>query len=247
MDNHYDQIKENAMRYRENIQAYSEYLNFIAYLIRVLGLPNNAISQSLILKLLMDKGIFSKEKKLCIKYGKDDDIVGFWGIHVIDGIVSCRHIANFQSDVISKNHLYSRPFYCYMSHYNYKNLGNFTINHAINLIIYNGVYYGYDASSNKLFRFIDGMKMQELFAVHPLFAYYKPELKLVQNGHKIATISYDLSLFKEAENAIPIGFEEYNYILCDCERVINHNHVLFKDFHESSKKYIKKITNREKY
>lgn len=244
MNKHYNQIKENAMQYGENIQAYNEYLNFIAYLIKVLGLPNNAISQSMILKLLTDKGLFSKDKNFCIKYGKGDDIVGFWGMHVIDGVASCRHIANFQSDVISRNYLYSEPFYCYMSHNNYQNLGNFSIDHAINLIIYNNVYYGYDASNNKLFRFIDGMKMEELFSDQPLFAYYKPELKLSQNGYEIAKVSYDLDLFKKMADMSPINFEEYKYITLCAQKMVCQNGELFESFHESSKKYIKRITKR---
>lgn len=243
MNKDYNQIKENALQYGENIQAYNEYLNFIAYLIKVLSLPNNAISESIILKMLTDMGTFSKDQKLYTKCDKIDDIVGFWGMHVIDGRVSCRHIANFQSDVISRNHLYSEPFYCYISEYDYQNLGNFTVNHAINLIAHNGIYYGYDAVRNKLFSFIDGMKMKELFSDQPLFAYYKPNLKLIQNGHLIMDISYDMALFKKMENMPSLSLEEYNYIIYYIASALSNNKDLFKAFQMSSKKYIKRITN----
>ena len=89
------------------------------------------------------------------------------------------------------------------------------------------------------------MKMEELFSNHPLIAYYKPELKFIQNGQVIEEIKYDLNLFKESASKSSVSLEEYNYILYWIQSMVSKNGNLFNDFHESSKKYIKRITNRK--
>ncbi len=240
-----NQFIENAMMYGDSIKAYDNYLNYIAYLVKVLGLPNNAISQAIVLKRIMDWGTFSDDQEFNIVDKYENDLVGFWGMHIMEGIATCRHIANFEKDVLAKNYLMAEPFYCSISNVNADNPGNLVINHAINLIYYKGVYYGYDATNDKLFHFIHGMKMEELYSDNPLYAYYVPEIKFSQNGHEIADIKYDVNAFEAMADKPILSEKEYTFIKNYSDNAVYNNLELLDDFYDSSKKYIRKINDRK--
>ena len=60
----------------------------------------------------------------------------------------------------------------------------------------------------------------------------------------VMKLSYDLDLFKKMADMSPINFEEYKYITLCTQNMVCQNDELFELFHESSKKYIKRITKR---
>ena len=174
-------VRDNALLYGENIKAYNDYISFIAYLVKTMSMPNNAISSSIVLRLLTNKGIFSKNRKINYVSEISDDIQGFLGMNVILGKVCCRHVANFQNDVLAKNYLISQPFNCYMADEDIDNTDDLLPNHVINLVNYNDIYYGYDATNDKLFKFIDEFKMQELFTDQPSYILYAPHSDMIIN------------------------------------------------------------------
>ena len=179
-----------------------------------------------------------------LKYSShiDDDISGFLGINVILGKACCRHITSFQSDVLAKNFLISEPFHCYMTEDNLLDAHGLLPNHVINLINYNGIYYGYDATNDKLFEFVSENKMQQVFTDKPSFLFYAPHSDMITNGMSREENEDKIkALFKKSEGKKIISKDEYDEIRYFAKSITN-NERLLNDYKESSKKYIKKIT-----
>lgn len=148
-NDYYNEIRKNALKNGNNIKAYDEYVGLIAYLIKTLNMPNNAISASVILNRLTKMGLFSYDGKYVRTTDIGKQLIGFLGINVIEGASVCRHMASFHSDVLSKMNMMSYPFYCYLTKNNDEDGNNFRCNHAINLIEYKSCLYGYDALTVK--------------------------------------------------------------------------------------------------
>ena len=234
----------NALKYSDNIKAYQNYIKLIAYLVKVLGLPDNAISYSLILGELTRRGLFSKNGTFAYNNGKNGEIDGFLGINVIKGIGNYKHMANFQNDVLTRNNVASSILFCDLAT-NISEPGKSVVpNYAVSLIEYRGTLYGYDAYRNKLLTFgADGN-------LHPIYADGTEHFEYIP----IADIAIDDFAFSKNVSLLEmldkfkgnkiITPEEYRYICEDMKRNIKRNakYDLFKDFRRSSVRHIEGIT-----
>ena len=181
-NNYQNSINYNIINYKNNIEAYDEYISFIAYLIKCMSLPNNVISASTILSLITKEGVFSNNHKLYVGNEILDELYGFLG-------------------------------------------------------------YGFDGYNNGLFKFVSGKEMIELFKSAPHYIYYKPYMNIIYNNETIYSVKNLLEIFNTFKDKAFISIDEYEYIVNEAEKVVFKNKELMNEFHESSKKYIKRITN----
>ena len=233
-------------KFAKSISAYNDYVKYIAYLIKCMATPNNAISASIILGLLTKMGIFSDNFELTTGQNTKDIIFGVLGINIICGKAVCRHVANFQSDILKELSLFSEPLYCHLALGNIENIAMAEANHAINLIEYNNNLYGYDAYNDGIFSFIGRTKMRELFVSNPHYIYYKPYMNLVYNKETISSVNNLVSLFDVIKDNHIIDVAEYKMIMEEAGNTIYNSNLLLGEFHRSSKKYIKRITDNLK-
>ena len=229
-----------------SIKIYDEYINFIAYLIKVLNMPNNAISASMILKSLLESGVFSYNDKFQYIDGRQKEVNGFLGLNVILGHGCCRHVSRFQSDVLGKMNLMSDVLYCHISDKHQDEANKLKANHAMNLIEYHGILYGYDTERNQLFRMHGENEMAGIYIKNPSFVYYKPYIDMLINGMKVENANYMLKLLEMFKDKDIIGSNEYLEILNYVKNIISSNQGLIKDFRHSSKQYTKKIVKNLK-
>ena len=242
-NNYQNSINNNVINYKNNIEAYDEYINFIAYLVKCMSLPDNVISASTILSLITKEGVFSNNHKLYVGNEILDELYGFLGINIIKGNAVCRHMASFQSDVLKKLNYMSEPLYCYLSNKKTDDYDKKAANHSINLIEYNNCLYGFDGYNNGLFKFVSGKEMIELFKSAPHYIYYKPYMNIIYNNETIYSVKNLLEIFNNFKDKSFISIDEYEYIVNEAEKVVFKNKELMDEFHESSKKYIKRIMN----
>lgn len=243
-DRYYERLRESAMNYGDNIRYYNEYLLRASYLVKAMSLPNNAISASLVLHFLTELGVFSDNYSFIVGGFIPDDIVGFLGINVIRGNGVCRHVTGFQSDVLGKINMMSEPFYCYLSDKELDEPNKMECNHAVNLILYKDNLYGYDALNNGLYEFISDSAMKEMFTEKPHYIYYKPYMDIVLENTSISGVNNLIDIFGKIKEKEAISLDEYNFIHYWANSMVMKNIRLLNEFHESSKKYIRKITNR---
>lgn len=230
-------VENNALDYADNIKAYQKYVSFIAYLVKTLSLPNNAISSSIILSNLINKGIFSCNGKFIYKDEEKDILSNYSGLNIINGIGNSEQIGKFQNDVLNELYLYcdviSSTFFIDINEVIRKVIPNY----YINLIKYNNSVYGYDANRRKLLG-IDADKLSFFPIFDEEIIYYQ----YLYDKDSDCSRKNDTSLLDNLKNNAIISASEYKYICFMARGELLRNEDLFKDFHESSKKYIKEIT-----
>ena len=238
-------IVENEILYKENIRAYYEYINLIAYMVRVLSLPNNSICQSIVLNMLINNGLFSYEGEFKYKeYFRE--VKGFPGLNVVLGEGSMQHVAGFNHDVLSHNKLMSDVLYGYLTPSSRTDVENKKANAAINLIEYKNNLYGFDSKHEILFSFKDRMRMDDVFGTDMASIYYKPYMDMINGNLSIGKIHSMMQVYEALINKPVISKEEYEFILNYAKLEVGRNKELFDEFKNSSKKYIKRITNQIK-
>ncbi len=232
----------NAITYSENIKAYYEYLKLVCYFIKVLSLSGNSFSASLILKKLTDIGTFSKNGSF-IRQNTANDITGFWGLNVIEGSGVCRHVSAFQSDVLTRINMLSDVLYV--------NTGKLIsddkvvkADHAINIIKYKDVIYGFEATTGALFCLETPSSLKEMFRDKPRRLIYSPCTDMAVKGETLKQVSEKMNTFEKMICKETISKEEYDYIVQLANRAITVNESLIDDFKEASKKHIKKIVRK---
>lgn len=236
------EVRDNALKHGSNIQAYDEYVNFIAYLVKCLGMPKNVLNISMILNIITKIGIFSDGCEIVLNKNPDNDLAGFLGINVMRGNAVCRNISWFQSDVLKKLGLISEPFYCYLSKDKIDNPQDKEGNHVINLIEYKDNLYGYDALNGGLFKFVSDRELKEMFTDKVHYVYYKPYMDIMISGMDAGNTISMMQLFDIIKDKETITEKEYNKLKENAINAVSKNISLLNDFHESSKKYIKRIT-----
>ena len=242
-DRYMKRVLYSAMHYGSNIEEYYKYIKRISYLVKSMSIPDNAISASIVLNKLTKTGMFSDNYCLVLRTPNIKDIAGFLGINIIRGEAVCRHITGFQGDVLGELNLMSEPFYCYVGKKKLEDAGKVEANHVINLILYKDNLYGYDAMNDGLYQFVDDSVMEEMFTPKPHYIYYKPYMDIVMQNTSVNGANNLIDIFSKIKEKEVISQEEYNYILYWADSMIKKNSSLLDDFHESGKKYIRKITN----
>ena len=75
------------------------------------------------------------------------------------------------------------------------------------------------------------------------YLYFKPYLNMIYGGIDIDNVNSMIALFDVIKDKEVISLENYNKIYENACNMVNKNQGLLDEFHESSKKYIKRITN----
>ena len=88
--------------------------------------------------------------------------------------------------------------------------------------------------------------MIELFVTKPHYVYYKPYINLMCNGETVSSVNNLVKLFDNLKGKPIISLNEYKMIIDEAQKVIHGNSLLTDEFHRSSKKYIKRITDNLK-
>lgn len=239
----YEHIKLiNAGIYDKNIMAYNEFVKLIAYLIKSMNIPNNAITASMIIDILIKKGLFSENGKYSKGKNMKERRIGFSSIALIEGIGVCRNTTSFHSDVFRALNMMSYPFYCYATFDSLENGNDYEANHVINLIEHNGTLYGYDAFNSMLFKFVSDREMLQMFSKEPLKLYYKPYVDVIVESLTLGNVNNLMALFGTVKDNELITVHEYLSMWKYAKKVTSENDFLFNLFKDTSKKRIKEIT-----
>lgn len=227
--------------YAQNIQDYDNYINIITEFINMLNISDNVISVLVVLKLLIERGLFSSNNTFKYKSNISGDISSCLGMNVIKGEACCRHIANFQHDILTKLGYTNYIFYCYFTDKNMENACNHVANHVINMIGYNGNIYAFDTCSMVLFKFVSAIKMKNIYSDRDCYLYYKPYIDMIFKGLDINSVKSVLYAFDKLKDKDILDEHEYYDICDDAKKMIRSEERLINHFNGLSSSYAKRI------
>lgn len=235
---------KNGVKWADNIDAYDKYINFVAYLIRVIAYPENALSAAYATSILIRDGIFSRDGKFRYTYPMDTHIEGFLGLNVVNGYGNSRNISSFINDVLNKMGYMSYTLYARVSSEENLNDNQKKANQALNLIEYDGTLYAFDAINNVFYAFTDKDKMKQIYSDRPLYAYYDKRADIVLNNIKADAAESLISLFNSVkENEIIDGNEFKSMIDYTNRQIYRRGLIIFDETVRFSKQYIDEIVN----
>ena len=155
-------IKENIIKYEDNISAYNEYLNYVAYLVKVLAYPDNIMSAIVITNKVIRDGVFSKNKEFKYVYTINNNIEGFLGLNVVNGYGNSRNISAFISDVLNKLGFKCNTAFANITDKEERD-NNIQANQTLNIFQYDGNIYGYDVMNNIFYVIDSSNRMKEIY------------------------------------------------------------------------------------
>ncbi len=235
-------VLESIALYNSNITAYNQFIKRVACLVEALNVSDNAITASIIIDLLIKAGVFSAYGEYNKGMHTNQQVMGAFGIDVVNGTGVCRNTTSFLSDVLNKMNIMSYPFYCYATDDILDDANDHESNHVVNLIEYNGTLYGYDAFNSMLFKFVSDREMVQMFSEQPLKLYYKPYIDVVIEGLTLGNTDNLMVLFDNVKDNQVITLEEFRDMWKYAGKAICENAYLIGLFKENSKKRIREIT-----
>ena len=237
------EITENEKTYKDNIEAYKEYLEKIAFLVKTLSVPNNSISSSVIVRNLVDAGTFSQNMDFSFR---DDleQIKGFEDMSIIKGLGSDKNICLFNAKILHSLNQMSDVFY---AHSAFKDdLDYIYGKRIINLIEFKDNLYGYDSVKDSLYCFIHDGVMMEMFKKRPNYLMYDWYSDILYNDASYESTVALKDLYDKYKNRRLISLDDYQGIHKLANGVTYDSPLLMKDFNNSTKKYIRRITDNMK-
>lgn len=167
---------ETRWHYSVAIDDYKQLIEVIAKIIKELKLENNPLTLSIILHKLILAGYFSDDYKFALTTdGYFHDVKPYWGMDIIDGKGCCRHLASFQDDVFRKTGIFSNTLHCYITN-SVLSLPKRKLpedNHAINILLYDGIIYAYDCTTNTFYRNAEKSILSEIYNIKPSSIFYR--------------------------------------------------------------------------
>ena len=163
-------VMDNAITYADNIKTYDEYLNFVAYFVKTLALPENSLSVAMITNMLLKKGIFSKNGEFKYVPAVYSDIEGFLGLNVINGCGNSKNMSAFTCDVLTKLGYTAASLPVRISDAARLEDTSKSANMSLTMVQYKGNMYGYDAINNTFYSFVNGNTLNEVYSDNPLYA-----------------------------------------------------------------------------
>lgn len=235
----------NKKIFKKAIINYRELIDLISNIIKEIGLLNNSISYSVILSKLIHKGSLSNDLKLTISENDEEfkDIIGFFGLDIINGYGCCRHFSNLFQDVFENIGMCGEMIICI-------NKEGMTLeeafssrhNHVVNLIEFNNVYYAKDSLNANFYQFINGFAMNSYFDLTD-YAYFKPSVTMIMNGKTLPEVKEKIKLFTESSKSTPLTIQELKEIILETIYLYNKNKNLIKDFERNSEVLKRKIVS----
>ena len=238
---------EENRYYSDAISYYNKFIKLIAQFIKELGLGDNSIVLSILLRKLLFEGYFSKDN--CFKADSKQsfyDIGFFEGMDVIRGKGCCRHLASFHDAIFKELGNYSQIFTCYYGSLDTtlsEALVN-SANHAANLIKSDGLIYVYDSFRNYILRPIDRFTVEGIVDYEeyiPIKFYYKPSVGVMACHTTFDEGMNMLNLLEEDSKKTHINYIKYMEHKKLVEDIFLKNYISFVDFKSEGKKYTRKI------
>lgn len=243
-------IRNNNEIYRENIDAYEQFITVIVKVLKEVSLPSCTISYAVSLSRMIHEGWLSNH--LSFQKTRDTskllDILGYLGIDVINGYGCCRHISSLYHKVWTHLNLYMDDLYCYASPYFisaeegvYKNA-----NHAVNAFLYNGSYYIYDALKGTFYLISDGFRMhpyiREDIRERPKSLFYKPDCDIVYKNKTFHQLEMQIEKFSLDSTKPHISKKQLREILKETYYKFDKNRDVLMDLAPKTLSYSQKIT-----
>lgn len=198
-----ENIKSNQEGYKKSIKIYEQFIAIVAETLKEVSLPSCTISYAAALSRMIQEGYISNH--LLFQKTRDKskllDVLGYLGMDVVNGYSCCRHISSFYYDIWSYLNLYIDDLYCYSSPYFisaeegvYK-----SANHAVNVFLYNGTYYIYDALHKVFYLPSDGFRMipyiRENIEKRPQSLFYKSDWDMVYRNQTLQQVELKIQKF----------------------------------------------------
>lgn len=212
---------------KEVIELYNDFIDKCARMIKELKVNDNSLLNLIIIKELIEKGIFSVNLNRFDYQITNKELINHLGINIIGNEGYCRNIASFAYDIFNKLDIYN-----IIGYVAYKSK---SANHMINIIDINGNKFGYDLLSGNLFNFTSSTYLSALYEDIIL------ELKLsfyLNDGLSYDKLLAMLDSFKNSIGASIDNFEELNIYSKD---IIYNNKDLINDFWYDTKPQKDKI------
>ena len=229
--------------FRDTIDTYFPLMKMAAKLVQELGLPDNTISYSYVIKWLIDDGVFSYQGSFRHQEDIDDTRYGtvLRGAQVLLGYGCCRHVAKLHEDIFDQLWLQGNATTCVTE--NEKD-DSFLItgNHQVNVINYLGTNYINDIYNGFFSYFRDGQTMVSYRQGYPSLTYC-PYGDMVIDGKTEEEIREQMIQFEQSSNQVPIDYSQVLDIIQSTSDRYNQRTSLIKDFKQESKPYVKKIVN----
>lgn len=232
-------IDQNSVKYKDAIEAYHDYLDYVSYLIKTLSIPDIDINRVIILGMLIKKGIFSEDNQFFYEHDKNE-IKGYPGISIVKGIGDDNSISHFSHDTLDKFDTVCEPLYVRKA---LKDGEEYTYDHkVINLIEFRNNIYGYDIVDDRIYAYIHDGFFKELFTKRNAYLMYDGIKDMEEHDKSIQMIKSFERVMDSYRNRRIMGYDEYK-IFHDFANFKTNNPRLLNDFNNSSKKLIKRITD----
>ncbi len=220
----------NQTVFKNSLENYNNMILQASKLVKELGISNNSISYFISISNLIKEGCFSKDSIISNKEENYKDLVGLLSLNIINGYGCCRHYTSFVKDIFNKLKLMGDPISCVGGKSLTLNEA-FTkeVHHELNLIEYNGVYYGADSYNADVCRFIDGFTM-ESYSFDGYFYYIKPAITVISNNESYSEIISKIKLLNEASKKEPMTYNQLIEIFEETKIIYNKNLTLIEDF-----------------
>ena len=129
------------------ILPYDDYIDKVRDLVRNLRKNKSDLECAMMISWILKNGYFSFDNKFELSTNVGYEVKSHPGINVVSGKGCCRHLACFYRDIFEGEYDYNLLYNCSISKHTWLSilpLGN----HIINLVMHNGVLYGYDLTNH---------------------------------------------------------------------------------------------------
>ena len=233
---------KSSQFFYECMCQYNDFIELVAKLMIEMKSTDHSIVLCRLIRSLLIDGYFSTTDKFHFSSCWNIDVdKHYYGMDVITGNGCCRHVAGFYDNLFTQLRIPDRfvPCYCTTSKEQFRDYFQ-EANHAYNLISYLGTIYGYDVSSDVLFKSKDAFKMTEICPKEApdykqMIFYYKPFVD--REIHHLSRFDLLKRLFELQHNSFkkPIDYQSYLEFGEQAKSIIQENQGLLHDFDQETK------------
>lgn len=200
-------FEDEYERYSSLISDYKLFLKACRSIVSELSVDDSSLSTILCIEKLIFMGKFSHLETF--KYESyPNELTSNLGVNVILGKGCCRHLARFSKDLFDLSNLYCDNMNCLITEKECFSTLDGDGNHVINIIKFNGIYYGYDMVNHLIFEFKSPIELVQ-GSVH---LYYKPSIQLARKEIDTIGLEERLKCYSESVGSSPFSKTEIDDI-----------------------------------
>ncbi len=237
--NNYAKEKQNELFiYKELFDKYDLLIKNGAALVKEIGIKDNSISYSLLIKRLIDNGCFSFENSFKKSVNENDFLYSGknFGIQIVNGFGCCRHICYLHSDIFKYLNLYESAIDCYIGNDSeFHNIAN----HVANILEYEDNYLVHDTSNNGFYTFTDCITLKSLTSDDCML--YSVISNIISHNYSYEEMIDKLNSFKISATKQTINGKTLKAIINETNERYHNKKDLIEEFKHDSKKYVKEI------